>query len=42
MSADYVILTVVAIVCLGGGLFLLLQAKRHRQAHSKDQSHQVR
>jgi transposase-like protein len=37
MSADYVILTVVALVGLGGGFFLLFQVKRHRQAHSNDQ-----
>lgn len=34
MPADYVILAVVAVLSIGGGLFLLHQAKNYRRNHS--------
>lgn len=42
MSADYVILAVIAALSVGGGLYLLAQAKKHRRenpSHHKELSH---
>lgn len=33
MPADYVILAVVAVLSIGGGLFLLHQARNYRRQH---------
>ena len=33
MPADYVILAVVAVLSIGGGLFLLHQARNYRRTH---------
>ena len=39
MSADYVILAVVAVLSVGGGLFLLHQAKKCRRHHTGTGAH---
>ena len=36
MSADYLVLTIVAIVGIGGGLFLISEAERYRARHHGD------
>lgn len=36
MSADYIILTIIAVAAIGGGLFLLSQAKSYRKRHRID------
>ena len=33
MPADYVALAVIAVLSIGGGLFLLVQAKNYRARH---------
>lgn len=43
MSADYVVLAVVALLGLGGGLYLLAEAKKFRRnADSKDHKKMTR
>lgn len=39
MSADYVILAVFAVLTIGGGVFLLFQAKNYRARHHLDDEH---
>lgn len=39
MSADYIILAVVAVLAIGGGVFLLFQAKNYRARHHLDDKH---
>lgn len=36
MSADYIMLAILAIVIIGGGVFLLFQAKNYRARHMGD------
>jgi len=36
MSVDYVIFTVIVVLAIGGGLFLLSQAKSYRKRHHID------
>lgn len=40
MSIDYVILAVVAVLAIGGGLFLLSAAKKYRLNHNVGDKHQ--
>ncbi len=43
MSVDYIVLAVVAVLAIGGGLFLISQAKSYRAKHTgatKDLPHQ--
>lgn len=35
MPADYVILALVAVIGIGGALFLLAQAKQYRRTHDQ-------
>ncbi len=35
MSADYVMLAVIAVLGIGGGMFLLSQAKNYRARHEQ-------
>ena len=39
MSADYVILAVIAALGIGGGMFLLSQAKNYRSSHRSEGKH---
>lgn len=39
MSIDYIILAIAAVVLLGGGLFLLSQAKTYRDQHKTNNRH---
>lgn len=39
MPADYVILAVVAVLSIGGGLFLLHQARNYRRTHQDTGTH---
>lgn len=39
MSADYVILAVVAVLAISGGVFLLFQAKNYRARHHVAHKH---
>ena len=39
MSADYVILAVIAVLGIGGGVFLLFQAKSYRARHHCEGKH---
>ncbi len=42
MSADYIALAVLAVVVIGGGLFLLAEAKRYRaRQESKASPHRI-
>ncbi len=34
MSADYIVLSVVAALAIGGGLYLLAKAKKYRHNHN--------
>jgi hypothetical protein len=36
MSADYISLAVIAVLSIGGGVFLLFQAKNYRARHHID------
>lgn len=38
MSADYISLAIIAVLAIGGGMFLLLRAKRYR-AHREASKH---
>lgn len=35
MYTDYLILTVIAVLGIGGGVFLLFEAKRYRARHKR-------
>lgn len=39
MSADYVILAVIAVLAISGGVFLLFQAKNYRARHHIKDKH---
>jgi len=39
MATDYIVLAVIAVIAIGGGLFLLSQAKSYRARHHGDDKH---